>query len=55
MAVWIQIIGIRKSDSNEIEKEKVRKILNTTELDFDFVKSNYGVEIEKTEWKLVHL
>ncbi|MAB47720.1 MAG: hypothetical protein CMC05_03730 [Flavobacteriaceae bacterium] len=53
MAVWIQIIGIRKSDSNEIEKEKVRKILNTTELDFDFVKSNYGVEIEKTEWKLV--
>ncbi|MFC7445319.1 hypothetical protein [Mesoflavibacter profundi] len=52
MAVWIQIIGIRKSDSTEIEKEKIRKILNTTEFDFDFVKSNLGLESEKYEWKL---
>ena len=52
MAVWIQIIGIRKSDSTEIEKEKIRKILNTAEFDFDFVKPNLGLKTEKSEWKL---
>ena len=44
MAVWIQIIGLRKSDSIEKEKEKIFEILNKTEFDFDFVKQKTKVK-----------
>ena len=53
MAVWIQIIGLRKSDSIENEKEKILKILNKTEFDFNFVKQKPDIELEKTEWTLI--
>ena len=52
MAVWIQIIGLRKSDSIGNEKEKISEILNKTKFDFDFVKQNSGVKLEKTKWNL---
>ncbi|MCB0476215.1 MAG: hypothetical protein KDC69_11095 [Flavobacteriaceae bacterium] len=52
MAVWIQIIGLRKSGSIENEKEKIFEILNKTEFDFDFVKQKTGVGLEKTVWNL---
>jgi len=52
MAVWIQIIGLRKSDSIEKEKEKIFEILNKTEFDFDFVKQKTGVGLKKTKWNL---
>ena len=35
MAVWIQIIGFRKSDSIENEKKRISEILNKAEFDFD--------------------
>ena len=52
MAVWIQIIGLRKSDSIENEKEKISKILNNAEFDFGFVNSKYGVELNQYKWDL---
>jgi len=52
MAVWIQIIGLRKSDSFEKEKEKISEILNETKFDFDFVKKNSGIELDNTKWNL---
>ena len=52
MAVWIQIIGLRKSDSIENEKEKIFEILNKTKFDFDFIKQKSSVGLEKTEWNL---
>ncbi|AXT20464.1 hypothetical protein D7030_04905 [Flavobacteriaceae bacterium AU392] len=53
MAVWIQIIGLRKPDSIENEKEKIFEILNKTKFDFDFVKQKTGVGLEKIEWNLI--
>lgn len=53
MAVWIQIIGLRKSDSIENEKEKIFEILNKTEFDFGFVKQKTAIGLEKTEWNLI--
>ena len=52
MAVWIQIIGFRKFDSIENEKEKISKILNKTEFDFDFVNRKSDVELNQAEWNL---
>ncbi|KAB1155930.1 hypothetical protein F7018_11515 [Tenacibaculum aiptasiae] len=52
MAVWIQIIGLRKMDSIENEKKKVFEILNKTELDFDFIKQKLDIGLKKTEWNL---
>jgi len=52
MAVWIQIIGFRKSYSIENEKERVSEILNKKEFDFDFVKRKSDVELKQTEWNL---
>jgi hypothetical protein len=52
MAVWIQIIGLRKSDSIKNEKEKILEILNKMEFNFDFLNQKNGVELKKTEWNL---
>lgn len=53
MAVWIQIIGLRQSDSIENDKEKLLKILDKTEFDFEFIEQKTGVKLEKTEWNLI--
>jgi hypothetical protein len=52
MAVWIQIIGFRKSDSIENEKERISEILNKAEFDFDFVKRKSDVELKQVKWSL---
>jgi len=52
MAVWIQIIGIRKSDSIEKDKNLISKILKNTEFDFDFINKNSDVELKKVNWNL---
>lgn len=45
MAVWIQIIGIRKSYSIEKEKNIISRILKNTKFDFDFIN-------KKVNWNL---
>lgn len=52
MAVWIQIIGIRKSDSIENDKNLISKILKKAEFDFNFINNNSNVELEKINWNL---
>ena len=52
MAVWIQIIGIRKSDSIEKDKNIISKILNNAKFDVDFVNKNSDVERQKVNWNL---
>jgi acyl-CoA synthetase (AMP-forming)/AMP-acid ligase II len=53
MAVWLQIIGKRKLESLEKEKEKIIKIINTINLDSAFLsQSKYNPEnwnVRKTE------
>lgn len=53
MAVWLQIIGKRKLESLEKEKEKIINIINDIELDLSFLpQSKYNPEnwsIKKTE------
>jgi len=41
MAVWLQIIGKRNSESLQIERQKVENVISRIELDLDFL-SNYG-------------
>ncbi len=43
MAVWIQIIGLRRLDSIKNDKEKIPTILDKINFDFDFI----DVELEK--------
>jgi hypothetical protein len=52
MAVWIQIIGIRKTDSIENDKNLISKILKKAEFDFNFLNKNSNVELEKINWNL---
>lgn len=52
MAVWIQIIGLRKLESIEKEREKVSKILSKTSFNFDFMRSNSKVDSGKFQWNL---
>ncbi|MFI1770268.1 hypothetical protein [Thalassobellus citreus] len=52
MAVWIQIIGLRKSDSIENDKNMISKILKNEKFDFGFVNKNSGLEFEKVNWNL---
>jgi hypothetical protein len=52
MAVWMQIIGFRKSDSIKKEKTRVFEILKEAEFEFDFVKDKFGCELKQTEWNL---
>jgi hypothetical protein len=52
MAVWIQIIGLRKSNSTEHEKEKISEILNKAEFNFNFLKRNSDLELKQAKWNL---
>ena len=44
MAVWIQIIGIRKSDSIEKDKNRISEILKEEEFDFEMKNSDIGLQ-----------
>ena len=52
MAVWIQIIGLRKLASNQIEKERVASILNSIEFDFNSILPEYDIRLSQPQWKL---
>lgn len=52
MAVWIQIIGLRKLESKENEKDEIFKILNETEFNFDFIQKKSGIKLDKPKWNL---
>jgi hypothetical protein len=47
MAVWIQIIGLRKSKSIENEKEKISEILNEIDFEFDLDSQKFRYDLKK--------
>ncbi|MFS4448484.1 hypothetical protein [Maribacter sp. 2307UL18-2] len=53
MAVWMQIIGLRKLDSLSAEKNRFSKILSELETDFDFISDwNLHQPYNSKNWKL---
>lgn len=52
MAVWMQIIGLRESNSLESEKKKIWEILENTDLDLKFVEKLSGRNIDTAKWVL---
>lgn len=52
MAVWIQIIGLRKSQSIKNERAKISDILNRIKFDVAFIEKKAGAKLENTDWNL---
>ena len=53
MAVWLQIIGKRNSESLDLERQKIKDILSRIELDLSFLSNYYNLKNYKSDnWTL---